>query len=57
MNSKMHVRERVDLDTKIYFREVQAGKWKSVGTVTVETNVLYDLPQKFATNFFLFKKP
>lgn len=55
MNVQTHSRERIDLDSKIYFREVQAGKWKSLGTFILDTNVLYDLPQKISTKFFYLK--
>lgn len=56
MNNQTHSRDRIDLDSKTYFREVQAGKWISIGTFTLDTNVLFDLPKKFSSKFFYSKK-
>ncbi len=52
MNKQTHLRERIDIDSKKSFREVQAGKWINTGFFTLDTNVLYDLPQKFSIKFF-----
>jgi hypothetical protein len=57
MNFQTHSRDRIDLDSKIYFREVQAGKWKSIGNFTLDSNVVNDLPRKLSTNFFYSSKP
>jgi len=56
MNSRTHTRDRIDIDNKIYFREEQAGKWKNIGTFTLDSNVSYDLPQKLSSKFFYSKK-
>jgi hypothetical protein len=54
MNKQTHSRDRLDLDKKIYFREVKAGEWLSIGSFTLDTNVLYDLPDKLSSKFFYF---
>jgi len=56
MNPKTHSRDRIDVDSKTYFREGQAGIWNSIGTFTLDSNVLEDLPQKFSTQFFYTSK-
>ena len=57
MNTQTHTRDRIYLDSRTYLREEQAGKWKNIGAITLDSNVLYDLPYKFASNFFYSKMP
>lgn len=57
MNTQTHTRDRIYLDSRTYLREEQAGKWKNIGAFTLDSNVLYDLPYKFASKFFYPKVP
>lgn len=56
MNLKIHSRERIDLSNSNHLREVQVGRWEKIGTISLDTNVLFDLPTKFSTKFFHSKR-
>jgi len=52
MNAQTHLRDRIELDSRTYLREIKGGEWKSIGSFTLDTNVLSDLPPKISSKFF-----